>query len=71
MAATIAIATGYDASRAKEIHRLGSVGARARANTWRTFTTAYVQADGSGYIEVERDGEVIHRFDFGSEVREG
>jgi len=67
MAATIARATGYDSSRVKEDHRLGSKAATGQANTWRTFTTAHVRADGSGYVEVKRDGATIHRFDFGAE----
>ena len=67
MAATIAIATGYDTSRTKEASRLGSVGATARANTWTTFTTASINRDGSGYVEVVRHGEVIHRFAFDPE----
>lgn len=67
MAATIAKAMGYDKSRMKEVHRLGSEFSIAEANTWRTFTTTVVNKDGSGYVEVVRDGKRIHRFDFGPE----
>ena len=67
MAATIAHAIGGDSSRVKETHRLGSQYSEARANTWRTFTTAFVSRDGSGYVRVTRDGETIHRFEFGPE----
>lgn len=67
MAATIAKAIGGDSSRTKETHRLGSRYSRAEANTWRTFTTAFVAADGSGYVAVSRDGYEIHRFDFDAE----
>jgi hypothetical protein len=67
MAATIAKATGYDSSRAKEAHRLGSQSSTAQANTWQTFTTAHVNRDGSGYVEVIRNGKTLHRFDFGAE----
>jgi len=67
MAATIAKATGYDSSRAKETHRLGSQSSTAQANTWSTFTTAHVNRDGSGYVEVRRDGVTLHRFEFGPE----
>lgn len=67
MAATIAKAFGYDANRIKETHRLGSKHSLAEANTWRTFTQAFVNADGSGGVRVIRDGEVMHSFDFGPE----
>jgi hypothetical protein len=67
MANTIAKAIGHDSSRIKETHRLGSRFAQAEANTWRTFSTAFVAADGSGYVEVIRDGKTVHRFDFGKE----
>jgi len=67
MAATIARATGNDSSRSKETHRLGAQSSTARADTWRTFTTAHVNHDGSGYVEVVRDGVTLHRFEFGAE----
>lgn len=67
MAATIAHATGFDKNRIKDTHRLGSEGATAHANTWRTFTTCHVNKNGQGYVEVKRDGEIIHRFHFEAE----
>lgn len=67
MAATIAKAIGYDMTRVKQVQRLGSACARAEANTWETFATAYIKADGSGYVEVKRGGRLLHRFDFGAE----
>ena len=67
MAKTIARATGYDRTRTKDTHRLGSEGSAAEAATWRTFARTYVAKDGSGYVEVTRDGLVIHRHDFGPE----
>lgn len=71
MAKTIAIAYGYDSSRVKEVHRLGSTCAQAQANTWRTFTTCEVRADGSGFVRVVRDGEVVHKFEFEAERKLG
>lgn len=67
MAATIAKAVGYDSSRTKETHRLGSQGAWAEAATWRTFAEASVNRDGSGYIKVVRDGTTLHSFYFEKE----
>jgi flavin-dependent dehydrogenase len=67
MAATIAHARGYDKSRVKEDHRLGSEAAEAEAATWRTFAVAYIRRDGSGYVTVKRDGKVIHSYEFEAE----
>lgn len=67
MAATIAKAFGGDSTREKAVHRLGSLYSRAEANTWRTFVTAFVKKDGSGYVEVRRNGKTIHEFEFGAE----
>lgn len=67
MAATIATATGFDRSRVKETHRLGSESAKAEAATWRTFAIARMDRDGSGEVEVIRDGRRVHFFEFGPE----
>jgi hypothetical protein len=67
MAATIAKAIGYDSTRVKETHRLGSQGSWAQAATWRTFAEAGIERDGSGYIKVVRDGKTIHSFYFEKE----
>ena len=67
MANCIAHCTGYDRTRTKEAHRLGSVGAKAQANTWHTFTTCEINSDGSGLVKVERHGKTIHEFSFGPE----
>ena len=67
MAATIARATGFDSSRVKETHRLGSTASTATAATWETFATAHIRRDGSGYVEVTRNGRTLHRFDFEAE----
>ena len=70
MANTIAKAVGYDNTRRKETHRLGSKRAEAFANTWHTFTTCVVNADGSGYVSVTREGEISHYFGFDAEPKE-
>jgi hypothetical protein len=67
MAATIAKAWGSDSSRTKETHRIGSQAATAQAATWHTFARSHVNRDGSGYVEVTRDGVTLHRFDFPAE----
>lgn len=65
MAATMAIARTVEKSgRAKEVSRLGSQWAIGQANTWKTFTTCCVDRNENGYVEVKRNGTVIHRFDF-------
>jgi hypothetical protein len=71
MAATIAKAIGYDNSRTKAVHRLGHQSSEAEANTWRTFTTCFVNKDGSGFVEVRRDGELMHRYNFPKELPHG
>ena len=67
MAATIAVAKGFDKNRVKEVHRLGHAGAQAMAATWRTFATCQVDKDGSVWVSVLRDDKVIHRFELGPE----
>ena len=47
--------------------RLGHGSVKAQADTWRTFTTCSIWADGSGYVEVTRNGKSLHRFEFGPE----
>lgn len=67
MAATYAACEGYDTSRVKEAHRLGSQRAVGRAQTWRTFTKVEVDRDGSWSVCVTRDGKVIHAASGGAE----
>ena len=67
MARTIAKAIGQDNTREKVVHRLGSVSSEGQANTWRTFTTCYVDRDGGGFVRVVRDGEVLHSWTFEAE----
>lgn len=67
MAATIAIATGLDKTRVKTVHRLGSTASTGEANTYRTFAKCHIRKDGSGFVEVVRDGREIHRHVFGPE----
>ena len=67
MANCIARAQGRDNNREKDTHRLGSEAARVEAATWQTFAAAEVRKDGSGYVQVIRNGEVIHRFTFEAE----
>ncbi len=64
MANTIAIATGYDSTRTKETHRLGSIKAQAEANTWRTFARVLTRADGTVHVTVTRDGKLLHAWSF-------
>ena len=71
MAATIARAIGRSKDRETEASRLGPESAEAQANTFRTFTTCKVEADGSGYMQLERqrDGKriVVARIEFAEE----
>jgi hypothetical protein len=57
----------YPGRSTSQISRQGSISALGEANTWRTFTRAYVTKDGSGNVSVIRDGAVIHSFDFPAE----
>ena len=70
MAATIARAVGFNkrgSQQAGQTSRLGHGSAKAEASTWRTFFTAFVRADGSGYVEVRRDGVLVHNFEIDEE----
>lgn len=75
MAKTIAICRGEDSSRVKEDHRLGSKRSVGEANTFRTFSGAEINADGSGTLRVIRhstDGSETRAFlvSFNSEDNE-
>ena len=68
MANILATATGIDTSgRQKETHRLGSRSAQTEAATWRTKVNAHVNADGSGWVLVQRDGITLYKQEFGPE----
>ena len=70
MAATRAYAVGFNKQGERQnvqVSRLGHGAAMANANTWRTFATAYIWADGSGYVEVARDRKTLHHFSFDAE----
>ena len=67
MANTIAIASGSDKSKTKEVHRLGSKSSTGKANTWKTFSTTHVNSDGSGWFKLERNGTTIHSHKWGPE----
>mgnify|MGYP001581698666 CR=1 FL=1 len=70
MAVTIAYAVGFNKQgerQNEQVSRLGHGAAMANANTWRTFATAHVNADGSGYITVARNGKTLHYFAFDAE----
>lgn len=66
MAATRARAIGHDSSRSKETSRLGAHSAEGHADTWKTFTECYVHQDGSGHLDVRREGVTL-RIMFGPE----
>lgn len=70
MAHCIAFATGIDKSRVKKTSRLGSIAAEAEAATYRTFAVVHVRADGSGEVQVKRDGIAIISEEFGPEEQE-
>jgi len=67
VAKTIAKACGHDKSRCKETHRLGSQSSTGEANTWRTFSSTTINADGSGSFQLKRGGEIIHSHNWGPE----
>jgi hypothetical protein len=67
VAKTIAIAVGEDSSRRKEVHRLGSQCSTGQANTYKTFSSTTIWADGSGFFELKRKGEIIHSHKWGPE----
>lgn len=55
MAATMAVAVGHHRqSSTKHVTRLGHHAAEGRAQTYNTFATVYVWADGHGEVEVRR-----------------
>lgn len=71
MAALMGTLRGYRKSgvprQVNPVTALGDGSLTAKAATWRTFVETTLHADGSGVIEVRQNGNVIHRFGFGSE----
>ena len=67
MAATMAVVYGYDKSRTKERSTLGSEAVQTSAATWNTFVTAHVSKDGSGWVTVKQNGNLILDFRFPKE----
>lgn len=67
MANTRATIETYDMYKTKEVSRVGSEQSWVRAATLRTTAVASIEKDGSGYVQVVRDGTIIHRFNFGPE----
>ncbi len=67
MAKCYAGCIGCDSSRTKEDHRLGSESAEGFAKTWKTTATAFVKRDGSGYVQVLRNGRLEHAYHFPAE----
>lgn len=43
----------------KASSRLGRKFIRAEANTWKTFASAVIFADGSGFVKVMRGNEIL------------
>lgn len=64
MSNTRAELEAYDVNRTKRASRQGSEQAWAQAATWHTFAQASVEKDGSGYVQVVRNGDIIHRYEF-------
>lgn len=54
MRATIAVSIGRSSGYESKGSRLGEEQSEAQANTRSTFTTAIVNADGSGEVRIER-----------------
>lgn len=60
MAATRGYVTGHHAnSSTGTATRLGHRSITARADTWQTYSTVRMNADGSGYVTVTRNGKTI------------
>ena len=49
------------------MQRSGSSACEAYVQTWKTFTHVHVNSDGSGYLGVVRDGNILASYTFGPE----
>ena len=70
MAATRAKARGYTKTGRpanNEVTRLGGGYVETEAASWRTMAISRVHGDGSGTVEVLRDGKLLHAITFGPE----
>ena len=75
MSACIARAKGFGLCHTSESSRPGTLGVEAQANTFNTYTTSTVNADGSGSMTVERivlgERRVIGTMSFTAEAEAG
>ena len=56
-----------DSTRIKEASRLGERQVITHADTWKTFVTVNLNADGSGRVVVARNKMVIHLYEIEAE----
>lgn len=75
MAACLARLIGKGKNSEVTCERPGTESVEVQANTFKTFTTCVVNADGSGSVQIAReiDGRriIIHRVEFGAEEDKG
>jgi len=67
MARTIAKAFAENPTTRSSVTRLGNTSSTGEANTWRTFSSTRIMADGSGCFRLVRDNKVIHEYTWGPE----
>ena len=54
-----------------EVTRLARRQIYATVHTWRTFAHVHLNADGSGYVQITRDGSALcETINFNGEVKE-
>jgi hypothetical protein len=69
MKATKAEIEAYDESVIRREQRYGAVASFARVSQGDIFASAYIEQDGSGYIQVYKGTELIRRFEFAREEK--
>ena len=53
-----------------ETHRTARREIKTHPATWHTATDVYLNADGSGHLEVWQNSERLHRFEWGPETEQ-
>lgn len=63
-----AVVTTYEPLKVQRVNKIAEDAMHFVAHVDKTIVKAYVEKDESGFIQVSRDGVVVHRFEFERDI---